>query len=102
MPRLPARTARLVSVLDDNGWILVSFERGFFRYTHPLCAQEHPTPLGVRHWYDFDTYQPVRQVLFTSDAHIISVRTGVPWLGSSERIVSLPKATRFIEEEFTP
>lgn len=69
-------------------------------YQHPLCSQEHPTPTGVRHWYDFDTYYPVRQVSFTSDARIISVRTGKPWLGANVQVVSLPKALKFIEEDF--
>jgi len=100
MPRLPYRAERLAATLKENGWILLPFDRGFFTYEHPACQQEVATPDGVRHWYDFPTYQPLRQLSFSVDARIITTRTGTPWQGSSQQSISLPKALKFISEEF--
>lgn len=102
MPRLPYREQILADHLKEHGWFFVSLERGFFTYEHPLCREEIPTPDGVRHWYDFPTYQPLRQISFAAWGQFITSRTGTPWQGAQQRSLSLPKALAFIAEEFTP
>lgn len=102
MPRLPHRAEKIVKALVDSGWILINFESGMFMYEHPLCRKELMTPDGVRHWYDFPTYQPLRQLSFSGDGRIIVARTGTPWQGAHQQSLSMPKALAFVAEEFSP
>lgn len=96
------KRATIMTTLHDAGWLFVERFHGYARYEHPACQEKFLTPPGLEHLWQFPTYTPLRQLIFSENAKDIFARIGTPWQGAKEIKLSWPKAVDFILEEFNP